>query len=114
MKPDNPSVYLLLANILIHQRDYPALLKDLDAYLKLVPSGPDSEQARRTRDDLQTVMQKEEDRARASTTKGPEQETQDSARAAAPSPGPESEPPPPPDPDSSGLPSLAPPTSNNP
>jgi tetratricopeptide (TPR) repeat protein len=97
MKPDNPSVYLLLANILIYRRDYTALLKDLDNYLKLVPSGPDADQARKTRDDLQAALQKPENQVRAN----------------APLPTPENEPSTLPGPDSSGLPSLPPPGSNN-
>ena len=36
-KADSPEAYLLLADIHRHQRDYPALLKDLDEYLKLEP-----------------------------------------------------------------------------
>jgi tetratricopeptide (TPR) repeat protein len=36
-KSDSPEAYLLLADIHHHQRDYPALLKDLDEYLKLEP-----------------------------------------------------------------------------
>ena len=113
MKPDNPPVYLLLANILIQRRDYPALLKDLDAYLKLVPSGPEADQARKTRDDLQAFMQKADNQIRASAQEKVHPETQNSTRANAPPPAPENEPPPPPGPDSSGLPPLAPPVSNN-
>jgi tetratricopeptide (TPR) repeat protein len=36
-KSDSPEAYLLLADIHHHQKDYPALLKDLDEYLKLEP-----------------------------------------------------------------------------
>jgi len=45
--PDNPPVYLILANIYISQHNYSSLAKDLDAFLKLVPEGPDAEQARK-------------------------------------------------------------------
>jgi tetratricopeptide (TPR) repeat protein len=38
-KADSPEAYLLLADIHHHQRDYPALLKDLDEYVKLEPDG---------------------------------------------------------------------------
>jgi tetratricopeptide (TPR) repeat protein len=58
LKPDNPQVYLLLANIHIQRTDYAALLKDLDGYLKLVPMGPDADQARKTREVLQAELQK--------------------------------------------------------
>jgi tetratricopeptide (TPR) repeat protein len=36
-KSDSPEAYLLLADIHHHQKDYPALLKDLDEYLNLEP-----------------------------------------------------------------------------
>jgi Tfp pilus assembly protein PilF len=58
LKPDNPQIYLLLANIHIQRRDYAALLKDLDSYLKLVPVGPEADQARATREALQAEMRK--------------------------------------------------------
>jgi Tfp pilus assembly protein PilF len=65
LRPDNPPVYLILTNIHIQRRDYPALQKDLDTYLKLVPTGPGAEQARKTRDQLQAAMQEEEKQAHA-------------------------------------------------
>ncbi len=114
MQPDDPEVYLLLANILIHRRDYPALLKDLDAYLKLVPAGPDAEQARQTRDDIQAAMQNAENRARENAAQKAHAETPDSTGATAPPPAHETESPPPPEPDSSGLPSLPPPRTSEP
>ena len=39
-KADSPEAHLLLADIHRHQKNYPALLKDLDEYLKLEPDGP--------------------------------------------------------------------------
>lgn len=56
LKPDNPSIYLILANIHIQRNDRSALLKDLDGYLKLVPTGPQVEQARKSRDELQAAL----------------------------------------------------------
>ena len=38
--PDYPLLHLLLANIHIRKRDYPALLGDLDTFLKLEPNAP--------------------------------------------------------------------------
>ena len=64
LKPDNPAAYLVLANIHIQLRNYVALLKDLDTYLKISPSGPEADQARKTRDDLQ-AMRSEQEQARA-------------------------------------------------
>ena len=114
MQPEDAEVYLLLANILIHRRDYPALIKDLDAYLKLVPAGPDAEQARQMRDDIQAAMQRSENQARENARQNAHAGTQDSTRAAAPSPEHETVTPPPPEPDLSGLPSLPPPAASNP
>lgn len=44
--PDYAPVYLLLANVHIRQKNYPALLADLEEYLKRQPEGPDSDHAR--------------------------------------------------------------------
>lgn len=56
--PDFPPLHLLLANIHINRRDYPALVEDLDAYLKLEPNGPSSEQARQTRENVKSLLAK--------------------------------------------------------
>ncbi len=58
LKPDNSQIYLVLANIHIQQQNYSALLEDLTAYLKIMPTGPQADQARATRDKLQAAMQK--------------------------------------------------------
>jgi tetratricopeptide (TPR) repeat protein len=55
-KPDFPPLHLILANIHIRKRDYPALLQDLDSFLKLDPNGPMSEQARQTREQVQRAL----------------------------------------------------------
>jgi tetratricopeptide (TPR) repeat protein len=65
LKRDNPAVYLVLANIHIQKRDYAALLKDLDSYLKLAPTGPEAEQARKTRDDVKAAMRTAQDQTGA-------------------------------------------------
>jgi Tfp pilus assembly protein PilF len=54
--PDNPPVYLLLANIHIQKKDYPSIVKDLDEYLRLAPNDPSAEQARKTRERVQTFL----------------------------------------------------------
>ena len=114
MNPDNPPVYLMLANIHIHRRDYQALLKDLDSYLKLEPTGPDADQARKLRDYLQASRQQAENQARADAQERPHLDAQDRPIVNAASPAPEKEQPPPPEPDSSGLPPLPPPAPSNP
>jgi len=53
LKPENPTLYLLLANIHIQLQNNPALLDDLNHYLKLAPDGPFADQARRERDEIQ-------------------------------------------------------------
>lgn len=55
LKPDHAESYLFLANIYIRRKNYPALLKALDEYLRLEPNGPMSVSVRETRD---TVAQK--------------------------------------------------------
>jgi tetratricopeptide (TPR) repeat protein len=85
LKPTNPSVYLILANIHIQRNDRAGLLKDLDGYLKLVPAGPQSDQARQSRDELQVAMNKEavppqavdKDRTARSSESQPKSNTQD-------------------------------------
>jgi cytochrome c-type biogenesis protein CcmH/NrfG len=56
LKPDNPTLYLVLANIHIQLQNNPALLDDLTHYLKLAPDGPFAEQARRERDQIQQAL----------------------------------------------------------
>jgi tetratricopeptide (TPR) repeat protein len=109
MKPDNPPTYLMLANIHIQRHNYAALANDLDAYLKLMPSGPDSDQARKTRNDLQAARQQAENQAQAKAQEKPHPDAQAAPRGNTPPPETVKELPPPPDPDSSGLPSLPPP-----
>jgi len=60
LKPEFSPVYLLLANIHIRKKNAPALLADLDAFLKLVPNGPESEQARKMQQKLQQNLAKSE------------------------------------------------------
>lgn len=56
LKPDNPTLFLLLANIHMQLQNDRALLNDLNQYLKLAPTGPFAEQARRQRDELQKFL----------------------------------------------------------
>ena len=52
-KRDYAPAYLLRANIYIRKRNYSALIRDLDQFLKLDPNGPLSADARETRDQVQ-------------------------------------------------------------
>lgn len=56
LKPDNPTLYLVLANIHIQLQNDRAQLDDLNNYLKLAPKGAFAEQARWQRDELQKFL----------------------------------------------------------
>ena len=53
LQPDNETLYLILANVHIRLQNQPALLDDLNHYLKIAPTGPFAEQARLQRDKVQ-------------------------------------------------------------
>jgi Flp pilus assembly protein TadD len=84
LKPDNPSVYLVLANIHIQLRDHASLKKDLDRYLKLSPTGPEADQARKTLDQLQAVIRNEQDQSRTDEQDQSRSMTQDKDKSHAP------------------------------
>jgi hypothetical protein len=56
LKPDNPNLYLILANIHMQLQNGHALLDDLNHYLKLAPAGPFADQARLQRDKVQQAL----------------------------------------------------------
>jgi len=49
--PQQPVVYRLLAVIHLQQQDYPALLDNLDAYIRLDPDSPAGQRAKQLRAD---------------------------------------------------------------
>jgi tetratricopeptide (TPR) repeat protein len=107
LMPDNAPVYLLLANIHIQRKDYPALLRDLDDYLRLAPLGPEADQARKTREHVQALMKSpkvDADANDSDETQEDDDQTDQGTKKVTP---PRTEP------DTSGLPSLPPPTSGN-
>jgi tetratricopeptide (TPR) repeat protein len=57
LQPQNPILFLLLANVHIALQNYPALVDDLDNYLKLAPAGQFADQARKQRDEIQQQLQ---------------------------------------------------------
>jgi len=69
IRPDNANLHLLLANIHGQLQNDPALLDDLNAYLKLAPTGQFADQARKQRDEVQQELQKTQ--ATPSTPPGP-------------------------------------------
>jgi tetratricopeptide (TPR) repeat protein len=108
LMPDNPPVYLLLANIHIQRKDYPALLRDLDDYLRLSPTGPEADQARQTRERVQQAMAKApKNDSAGSNQQDKSQDDEDDDSDSAPDKKSSAEP------DTSGLPSLPPPTPGN-
>ncbi len=56
LKPDNPRVFLLLANIHAGQRNYNAFIQDLDSFLALNPTGPMADQVRKDRAQAQQAL----------------------------------------------------------
>jgi tetratricopeptide (TPR) repeat protein len=58
LAPDYPAVYRLLAKIHIQAKNYPALLQDLDAYIKLDPDSPAGVRAKQMRDQVQEQLAK--------------------------------------------------------
>ncbi len=109
LMPDNPPVYLLLANIHIQKKDYPALIRDLDDYLRLTPVGPEADQARKTKQRVQSIMDAQKKGAARSADDSDQDD--DDADPDAPEKQPAS---PQLAPDTSGLPSLPAPTSGSP
>ena len=59
LKPDNPNIYLFLANAHIQQQKFAAVVQDFDEYLKLVPNGPGSDQIRQRRDRMRDALQRD-------------------------------------------------------
>jgi tetratricopeptide (TPR) repeat protein len=56
LKPDNPNVYLVLANAHIQQQKFAAVVQDFDEFLKLVPNAPGSDQIRQRRDRMRDAL----------------------------------------------------------
>ncbi len=56
LQPDNALLYLVLANVHSQLENAPALLRDMDNYLRLEPAGPMANQARAERKQLQDAL----------------------------------------------------------
>lgn len=59
LAPSAPVVYRLLANIHMKQQNYPALLEDIDAYIKLDPDSPAAERAKQMREQIAQQVAKQ-------------------------------------------------------
>ena len=57
LKPENPSIYLLLYNLHIRTEDFPGALHDTESYLKLAPDGATADRVRRMQDQVQKEVQ---------------------------------------------------------
>lgn len=57
LKPENPDIYLLLSEIHRSTHNAPALLQDIDTYLKLAPQGLAAPQVRQLREQLVKYME---------------------------------------------------------
>jgi Carboxypeptidase regulatory-like domain/Tetratricopeptide repeat len=56
LNPDDAPVHLLLAKIHVNSHNYPAVLDDLNAYLKIEPKGPMADKVRTLRDKVQQSL----------------------------------------------------------
>jgi tetratricopeptide (TPR) repeat protein len=65
LQPRVSATYALLADIHLRQHKYPAVLDDVNLYLKLDPNGADADQARHLRDRLQATLQMAQASSRA-------------------------------------------------
>ncbi len=58
LSPGSAIIYRLLSNIHLSQKDYPALIQDLDAYIKLDPDSPAGVRAKEIRKQVQESIAK--------------------------------------------------------
>jgi tetratricopeptide (TPR) repeat protein len=56
LSPGTALIYRLLSNIHLRQKNYPALLQDLEAYIKLDPDSPAGLRAKQMRDQVQAKI----------------------------------------------------------
>src|ERR1700756_2027867 len=59
LAPNTPIIYRLLANIHMRQKNYPDLLSDLDAYVKLDPDSPAGLRAKQMRGEVERELAKQ-------------------------------------------------------
>lgn len=60
LQPDRAEIRLIQADIHIRLRKYPLVLEDVNAYLRLEPNGPTSDQMRHLRDQVHQALDKEQ------------------------------------------------------
>jgi Flp pilus assembly protein TadD len=69
LAPNAAIIYRLLSNIHLSQKDYPALIEDLDAYIKLDPNSPAGVRAKEIREQVQEKISKDKLTSAASPTR---------------------------------------------
>ena len=69
LAPNSAMIYRLLSNIHLQQKDYPALLEDLDAYVKLDPDSPAGARAKQMREQVRQKIAQEKPPAAAPDAK---------------------------------------------
>jgi len=57
LAPNAAIIYRLLSNVHLRQKNYPALLEDIDAYLKLDPGSPAGIRAKQMREEVQQKIE---------------------------------------------------------
>jgi tetratricopeptide (TPR) repeat protein len=57
LAPNAPVIYRLLSNVHLRQKNYPALLDDIDAYLRLDPDSPAGLRAKQMREEVQQKIE---------------------------------------------------------
>ena len=63
MNPNNAGTFLVLGNIHIQEHKFAAVVKDFVTYLKLDPSGPQSDQVRAAQAQARQALAKSQNRA---------------------------------------------------
>jgi Tfp pilus assembly protein PilF len=58
LDPNNPQIFLVLGNIHIQQRKYALVVQDFDSYLRLNPTGPESDAVRNTQKQARNALQR--------------------------------------------------------
>ena len=69
LKPDNPEIFLVLGNIHIQQRNYSAVIRDFDTFLKLEPAGARSDQVRKSEEQARQALRKTQAQSTSSPAK---------------------------------------------
>jgi len=67
LAPENSQMYVVLMNAELGAHDYPAAIAAIDSFLKLSGTGPQADQVRRLREQVEAAIQKEQAKAAATS-----------------------------------------------